>query len=85
MRERSKNSLGHRLSERSKRQGVRPAVVDLRRQVSKGNDVPSHARPNRVTWASYRASGSVKVKLAPPEDDLAQIFPPWASMIPEAM
>jgi hypothetical protein len=39
----------------------------------------------RVTWASYRASGSVKVKLAPAEDDLAQIFPPWASMIPEAM
>jgi hypothetical protein len=34
---------------------------------------------------AQRASGRMKVNLAPPVEDSAQIFPPWASTIPLAM
>ena len=35
--------------------------------------------------AAQRARGRMKVNLAPPAEDSAQIFPPWASTIPLAM
>ena len=42
-------------------------------------------RGRRSPGAAQRARGRTKVNLAPPAEDSAEIFPPWASTMPLAM
>jgi hypothetical protein len=62
--------------------GLPPAIESL--NISRGAGANGRA-PIVAGGDAQRASGRMKVNLAPPAEDSAQIFPPWASTIPLAM